>query len=197
MQLLYTIKATINFRQGDIPSSIGNIVNTKITCRKRKTYSYEVDYFVGTVIGVLSPGVAIIQFLQRGENGSFRWPTVIDFPEVSMRPLNLDGVHINSIHVTTVSSCYVIAVDEMSGGTAVDYSDHICQSIDNLASRYSEYTDTKFQTTRTNIIDNISNCMMDRVAGNHGAIVLVNEAWHKTISELNCHLHPLDSIASS
>ena len=108
-----------------------------------------------------------------------------------------EGVHINSIHVTTVSSCYVTAVDELPGGTAVDYSHHICQSIDNLASRYSEYTGTEFQTVRTNIIDNISNCMMDRVAANHAAIVLVNEAWHKTINELNCHLHPLDTIASS
>ena len=108
-----------------------------------------------------------------------------------------EGVHINSIHVTTVSSCYVTAADELPGGTAVDYSHHICQSINNLASRYSEYTGTEFQTVRTNIIDNISNCMMDRVAANHGAIVLVNEAWHKTINELNCHLHPLDTITSS
>ena len=80
---------------------------------------------------------------------------------------------------------------------AVDYSDHICQSIDNLARRYSGYTDTEFQTVRINIIDNISNCMMDRVAANHAAIVLVNEAWHKTINELNCNLHPLNTIASS
>ena len=39
--------------------------------------------------------------------------------------------------------------------------------------------------------------MMDRVAANRAAIVLVNEAWHKTINELNCHLHPLNTIASS
>ena len=39
--------------------------------------------------------------------------------------------------------------------------------------------------------------MMDRVAANHAAIVLVNETWHKTLNELNCHLHPLDTIASS
>ena len=59
-------------------------------------------------------------------------------------------------------------------------------------------TDTVFQTVRTHIIiENIANCMMDRVAANHAAIVLVNEAWHKTINELNCHLHPLDTIASS
>ena len=37
-----------------IPSSIGNIVEHQMTCRKGKTYLYEVDYFVGAVIDVVS-----------------------------------------------------------------------------------------------------------------------------------------------
>ena len=41
--------------------------------QKRKTYSYEVDYFEGTVIDdvvihVVSPEVALIQFLQKEDN---------------------------------------------------------------------------------------------------------------------------------
>ena len=32
---------------------------------------------------------------------------------------------------------------------------------------------------------------------NHAAIRKVNENWGKTLNELNCHLHPLDTIASS
>ena len=32
---------------------------------------------------------------------------------------------------------------------------------------------------------------------NHATSVLVNEAWEKTLNELNCHLHLLDTIASS
>ena len=108
-----------------------------------------------------------------------------------------EGVHINAIHITTESACYVVAVDELPGGTAVDYSEHICQSIDHLSATYSKFTHTDLQTNHRNIINNMSNCMMDRVAANHAAIVLVNEAWHKTLNELNCHLHPLDTIASS
>ncbi|KAK2158704.1 hypothetical protein LSH36_165g04008 [Paralvinella palmiformis] len=42
------------------------------------------------------------------------------------------GIHINSIHITTVSKCYVIAVDELEGGTPIDYQEHICSSIGNL-----------------------------------------------------------------
>ena len=108
-----------------------------------------------------------------------------------------EGVHVNSIHVTTTSNCYVIAVDELPGGTAVDYSQHICGSIDHLATLYSTFTHTDFQKCRTDLIGNITNCMMDRVAANHAAILLVNEEWGKTLTELNCHLHPLDTVASS
>ena len=43
------------------------------------------DYFVGTVIDVLSPGVALIRVLQTGENGSCRWHTVVDGAEVDCR----------------------------------------------------------------------------------------------------------------
>ena len=102
-----------------------------------------------------------------------------------------EGVHINSIHVTTRTDCYVIAVDELPGGTALDYSSH------NLSRIYGSFTATSQQQCRLKLISNISNCMMDRVAVNHAAIVVVNEAWDKTVTELNCYLHPLDTIASA
>ena len=45
-----------------------------------------------------------------------------------------EGQHVNSSHVTPENSCYAVAVDELLGGTAQDYSAHICDSIENLAS---------------------------------------------------------------
>ncbi|KAK2155809.1 hypothetical protein LSH36_230g00015 [Paralvinella palmiformis] len=51
------------------------------------------------------------------------------------------------------------------------------------------------QTIRWGLISNISNSLTDRCAANHAAIQLVNASWDKTLNELNCHLHPLDSIA--
>ena len=74
-----------------------------------------------------------------------------------------EGVHINAIHITTESACHVVAVDEPPGGKAVDYSEHICQSIDHLTATYSNFRPTDLQTNRSNIISNISNCMMDIV----------------------------------
>ena len=44
-----------------------------------------------------------------------------------------DGTHLNSVHITTKANCYVIAADELPGGTAEDYHLHICESVDNLA----------------------------------------------------------------
>lgn len=37
----------------------------------------------------------------------------------------------------------------------------------------------------------------DRCAANHAAIRIVNSEWGKSLNELYCHLHPLDSIATS
>ena len=38
--------------------------------------------------------------------------------------------------------------------------------------------------------------MTDRCAANHAAIELVSQSWDKHLNELNCHLHPLDSVAT-
>lgn len=39
--------------------------------------------------------------------------------------------------------------------------------------------------------------MTDRCAANHAKLCLVSSEWNKTLNELNCHLHSLDSNASS
>ena len=35
------------------------------------------------------------------------------------------------------------------------------------------------------------------MAANHTAVEMVKEMWGKHLNELNCHLHPLDTIATS
>ena len=107
-----------------------------------------------------------------------------------------EGVHINSVHVTTETNCYSVAVDELPGGTAADYHLHICDSVDNLATTYCHFNNEDYPQTRKKIISNITNSMTDRCAANHAAIELVNSSWDKTLNELNCHLHPLDSLAT-
>ena len=107
-----------------------------------------------------------------------------------------EGQHVNSIHVTTEHSCYAVAVDELPGGTAQDYSAHICDSIDNLASVHAYFHDADQKESKKLMISNIVNTLTDRCAANHAAIGLVNQSWNKSLNELNCHLHPLDSVAT-
>ena len=105
-----------------------------------------------------------------------------------------EGVHVNSIHVTTNTRCYSVAVDELPSGTAGHYHDHIVNSIDNLAGLYCDFTN--FIDTRNLIIVNIANTLTDRCSANHAATQLINSTWDKTLNELNCHLHPLDTLST-
>ena len=107
-----------------------------------------------------------------------------------------EGNHVNSIHVTTRTDCLVVAIDELPGGTAEDYSSHIINSFDNLANVHAYFTGEEQQDSKQKMIENISNTLTDRCAANHAAIQLVEQAWNKSLNELNCHLHPLDSIAT-
>ena len=108
-----------------------------------------------------------------------------------------EGVHINSIHITTETQCIVLAVDQLPGGTAHDYQEHISDTIDNLAEVHSYFNKSSFEECKAKLINNISNTMTDRCAANHAAIRLLNEEWDKSLNELNCHLHPLDSFSTS
>ena len=47
-----------------------------------------------------------------------------------------EGVHINSVHITSKYGCNVIAVDQLAGGTAEDYMHHIDDSVKRLVEVY-------------------------------------------------------------
>ncbi|XP_013393414.1 uncharacterized protein LOC106161101 [Lingula anatina] len=109
-----------------------------------------------------------------------------------------EGTHVNSIHFTTKKECFSAAIDVLAGGTADDYASHICQTVDSMAETYVYFNDgSDYQETRQSLIDNITNSMSDRCAANHAALRIVGSVWNKSLNELNCHLHPLDSIATS
>ena len=108
-----------------------------------------------------------------------------------------EGMHVNSIHVTSKDECFVLAVDQLPGGKAEDYQLHLCDATDAMADTYCKVYSTDFAETRQHIISNISNTMTDRAAVNHATIQQLELVWDKKLNELNCHLHPLDTIASS
>ena len=110
--------------------------------------------------------------------------------------LGFDATTQEGDNVTTRTNCLVVAINELPGGTAEDYSSHIIDSIDNVANVCAYFTGEEQQDSKQKIIENISNTLTDRCAANHAAIQLVEQAWDKPLNELNCHLHPLDSIAT-
>ena len=69
--------------------------------------------------------------------------------------------------------------------------------LNHLATTYADFHELDYPQCLCTIITNISNTMIDRVVVNHAAIRKMNENWGKTLNELHCHLHPLDTIASS
>ena len=108
-----------------------------------------------------------------------------------------EGIHVNAVHITTQTKCMVVAIDQLAGSTANDYQSHITQSIDHLAKLYSDFYLQKYLELQSTIISNISNTMSDRVATNHATVTKLNNLWQKSLNELNCHLHPLNTITSA
>ena len=111
-----------------------------------------------------------------------------------------EGCHVNEIHFTFEKDCVVAAVDELAGGTAADYSEHILGTVENLIDTYCYFNDLDEEDrtrTKKKMIGNISNSLSDRCAANRAALRIVCSEWNISLNELNCHLHPLDSIASA
>ena len=130
-----------------------------------------------------------------------------------------EGIHVNALYITTTESTLAIAMDELAGGTAEDYFLHVTSTIDHLATIFLYFNDDKtleFIAVKQQMIDNIryifffkflslflpyiflfSNTMSDRCAANKAALRLLEEEWNKPLNKLFCHVHPLDTIAST
>lgn len=50
-----------------------------------------------------------------------------------------DGKHVNCVVLTTPSSSHLVSLERLPGGTAMDYKQHICDCINNLAKVCSTY----------------------------------------------------------
>ncbi|XP_065641618.1 uncharacterized protein LOC124807077 [Hydra vulgaris] len=50
-----------------------------------------------------------------------------------------EGVHINSVHLTSKNRCQVIALDQLPEGMSDDYEKHIGNAVDSMASIYSNF----------------------------------------------------------
>jgi len=98
-------------------------------------------------------------------------------------------VHVNSIHFTTIIECCVAALDQLPGGTAADYDEHVLDTVDRLSLSYSYFMDKDFVQIKENI-SRITNSMTDRCTANHAALRIISSAWKKSLNELNPSFAP-------
>ena len=72
-----------------------------------------------------------------------------------------EGVHINSVHITTKENSHALAIHQLPGGTAEDYELHINETIDSITDVYCRYYCLDFEEIRTKILRRITNTMTD------------------------------------
>lgn len=103
------------------------------------------------------------------------------------------GVHVNSVHFTTVSEC-------CCGWTPWRHSRGLQWT--HLWYRWQRgessclFSDCNPKNVEIKLVQNISNSLTDHWAVNHPTTELVSQAWDKLLNELNCHLHSLDSLVT-
>ncbi|KAL5481691.1 hypothetical protein EMCRGX_G021924 [Ephydatia muelleri] len=113
---------------------------TKISCRCGVTLT---DVPRRSAIEFMTRELGVIAELQTAE-------VILDDHNITLGfdATTQEGVHVNSIHITTKTDCFVVAVDELPGGTA-DYYLHITDAFDNLARVYSHFHGLDTIATKT------------------------------------------------
>ena len=107
------------------------------------------------------------------------------------------GVHFNVLYLSTPTHTYTLAVDELPGGTAEDYSEHILTTVKHIALIYSRWhPKVTAQYAEGVMIQNISAVpvLSDRAIVNQCAVNKVSPLWKKDIHQLYCNIHSLETI---
>ena len=111
---------------------------------------------------------------------------------------SLDGKHINEVHLCTSQGPLVLGVSQLPDGRASSYYSNITEVLADTVNTYSQYSGKDAETLGKSLKNNISNTLSDRAATNHAVVEkLSGNFFGKSLNELNCNVHPLDSVAIS
>ncbi|GFR83258.1 hypothetical protein ElyMa_005971400 [Elysia marginata] len=133
--------------------------------------------------------ITTIQLMERilGQNG----PICLSWDATTV-----DGAHINEIHLTlNRSDCLTLDVRHIPGGKASDYVSHIVSSLTEAADTYSRYVGKPQQEIFHLLKTKISCTLSDRAAVNACVTRQLRDEFDSTLLQLNCNIHPLDSVA--
>ena len=113
---------------------------------------------------------------------------------------DIDRDHANEIHVSANTSTgrqhVTLGIASLPGGTAVDYTNHIRQTLHDVAETVANWTGNEKDQIAKDCENNISSTISDRAAVNHCVVEKLKGHFGKDITELNCNVHPMDSIAA-
>ena len=127
---------------------------------------------------------------------------------MGMDATSLGGDHINGIYIAvpkesdsnmpseTKRTYHTMSVSHLPGGRTADYIKHTQQTLTDSAKTYSNWQETDLSRIEKNMKKNITCTITDKVAVNHCVLEELKEMINPTIMELNCNVHPLDSLAS-
>ena len=88
-----------------------------------------------------------------------------------------------------------MAVDELPGGTAEDYSEHLITTVKHIALIYSRWhPEVTVQYAEGVMIKNILAVLSERAIVNQCAVNKVSALWKKDVHQLYCNIHPLETI---
>lgn len=135
-------------------------------------------------LGVLAD-IQAAEFLLSKKNATLSWDAT-----------TLKGSHVNQIHISNMGTSLTLSLKKLSGGKAIDYADHTCQVMDTIATTYAQLNNVPITDIKQKFFSNISNTLTDRAPVNHCVVEKLNEAFSSNLTEMNCNLHPLDSLAT-
>ena len=144
-------------------------------------------------MGVLT-SIQLIHFVKGAKRLCLSWDAT-----------SIKGGHLNEVHVTANQTQHIyVDVKEIPGGRAEDYVTHIMSSFASAAAMYAKFSNEKEEDILALIYSKIKCTLTDRAPVNHKTTTdldkLVNlqlEALDMHLLELNCNLHPLDTVAST
>ena len=137
-------------------------------------------------LGVLND-LQVAEALLKNENVTIAWDAT-----------SLDASHINEVHILLPGDPpkgLVLQISCLAGGTAVDYVNHISESINDTVETYSLFNNVDPQDCQKIVISKLKNTLSDRVAVNHCVRLQLEENLNIKLLELKCNVHPLDGIA--
>ena len=170
----FIVKTLTNYRLTDVP--------------KKTTVSN-----CGYEMGIIS-SIHMINFVKKQDKLCLSWDAT-----------GLKGNHINEVHITANATQHMyVDVNVVAGGRAEDYVDQIMSAFSSAASVFSKFSGEPEGDVLAGIYKTLVASLTDRAVVNHKTKIDLEEAVNSQLdglnlllSEYNCNLHPLDSIASA